>query len=843
MSLRVTAAVVIVAIVAAAPALAGPAAFGLAGYSVCGTTHLSWTPSSGAVSYSVIRSSSTVVASGLTSTSYDAAATGSFTIRAYNSSGFFTESNTISPPSLPCGTLYVLGAGGWCENGSPSAHLYWEPVANSSSWSVERDGTQIASGLASSARTYEDHAATSGTHTYTIRTTSPNTGPLDISVLNVSVPTCTAAPAAPTGASAAPACSNNTPVIHVSWNAAANAVSYRIYRNGVFFTDRDATNLQEDGTTFNDSAVTPGQSYTYVIQSVNKSGTAESGSASAMASSSSCTPPPGGFTSAASEVCSHGAPTVHVTWTVAPGATSYTVKRDNVTLQSGIPASPYDDTNVTVGQTYTYSVTAVNGGGSTTAPATNVTITACPTPPPAPTLSASTFCSQSNQPAVHLTWTGSSGATYTILRNGLSIAGPQSGTTYDDTSVATQQYTYTIRASNGSGSTDSNNVTIAVPSDACPPAAPTLSANATCSNNAPVVALLWSVSAGASSYTVLRNGASIGSMTATSYNDSNVTPGQTYTYMVRAVNAAGSADSNSAQASIPVAACDAPPGAFTLNATPFCDTTGTPVTAVRLTWTASAGATSYAVLRGGSQITTTTGTTYVDRNVSGPLQYTVRASNSIGSAQASASTNVDPNLCSGFTPTPDLAVANASAPATASPGSTIRVQYTLLNRGTAAGSSTVRVRLGDLLLASKPSPTLAPGASIADSQFITLPASLAPGTYFAFVSIDTSTARSNEIAVAPAACGANCGTLVAETASANVPVVFMLSAPPCEGATVLWSFGDGSTSTVAAATHTYAAPGTYVWSVTVSSNAQSCSASGSIVITNPPPPRPRPARH
>jgi len=842
MTLR-SAALVIVAIVAAAPALAGPAAFGLGGYRVCGTAHLSWTSSSGAVSYSVVTTGNVVLASGLNATTYDvASSSGGLLIRAYDAAGYFTESNTISPPNLPCGTNYVLGGGGYSDaGGGSSAHLYWEPVANSTSWSVERDGVQIASGLAPGTRTYDDHSVSAGSHDYKIVTSSPTTGQLDISVLGISVPSCSAPPSAPSGVTATPACSNGSALVHVTWQAGANATGYRVYRNGVFYSQPSVTN-------FDDPSVTPGQSYTYVVQSVNKSGTAESGSASA--TPASCVPPPGGFVSSATEVCSNGTPSVHVTWNAASGATSYSVSRDNVTLQSGLTGSSYDDPNVTTGQSYLYAVTAVNSGGSTVAPPTSVTINACPTPPPAPTLSASTFCS-ANKPAVHLSWTGSAGASYTILRNGLSIAGPQPRTTYDDTSVATQQYTYSIRASNGSGSSDSNSVTIAVPSDACPPAAPTLSANATCSGGAPAVALLWSAASGASSYTVLRNGASIGSMTATSYTDSNVTRGQSYTYTVRAVNAAGNADSNSAQVSIASDACATPPGAFTLSAAPFCDTTGTPVTAVRLTWTASAGATSYAILRAGSQITTTTGTTYVDRNVSGSIQYVVRASNSAGTAEAAASTTVDPNLCSGFTPKPDLAVANVTAPATASPGATIRVQYTLLNRGTAAGSSTVRVRLGtgtapsdsDLLLAAKSSPALAPGASIADSQLITLPASLPPGTYYAFVSIDTSTARGNAIAVAPAGCGAACGTLVADTAPATVPVAFMLSAPPCDGATVLWTFGDESSSAAATAAHAYAAAGTYVWSVTVSSNGQSCNASGTIVITNPPPPRSRPARH
>lgn len=840
MALRVSAALLVVVSLLAVPAFAGPGSFGLAGYTICGTTHLSWTPSSGAVSYSVVTPGGTVLASGLTSTSYDAASTGSFIIRAYNASGYFTESNTMSPPAQPCGTDYALAAGGFCNNSGSAAHLYWTPVANSASWSVERDGTQIASGLAPSTRTYDDNSAPAGTHTYTVRTSSPNTGALDISFIGASVPSCSAPPSAPTGVAAAPVCSNGSGAIHVTWNPAAGATSYRIYRNGSYYTVA--------GPSFDDPGVTPGSSYTYVVQSVNKSGTAESASASATAVT--CVPPPGGFVSRASEVCSNGTPSVHVSWDPASGATSYSVSRNNVTLQSGLTGSSYDDPNVTAGQSYTYAVTAVNSGGSTTAPPTSVTINACPTPPPAPVLSASTFCS-TNKAAVHLSWTGSAGASYTIYRNGANIAGPQSATTYDDTNVAAQQYTYYIRATNSAGSSDSNSVTIAVPSDACPPTAPTLSANATCSNGAPVVALLWSSAANATSYTVLRNGASIGSLTSTSYTDSNVTRGQSYTYTVRAVNAAGTADSNSAQVSIASDACITPPGSFTLSATPFCDTTGTPVTAVRLTWTASAGATSYTIFRAGSQVTTTTGTTYVDRNVSGPIQYTVRATNAAGSTDASANTNVDPNLCSSFTPKPDLAVANVSAPSTASPGATIRVQYTLLNRGTASGSSLVRIRLGtgttpstsDVLLSSKTSPVLAPGASLADSELVTLPASLAAGTYYLFVSIDDSTSRSNAVAVAAASCGANCGALVADTAPANVSVAFLLSTPPCDGASVIWSFGDNATSTTPVAAHVYTAPGTYVWSVTVSNNGQNCTATGTIVITNPPPPRPRPARH
>ena len=847
MALRLSAAMVIgVLVVAAVPAFAGPAAFGLTAIQSCNadgsnlTVSLSWSNASGAVSYSVLRAN-TVIASGLTSNSYNdtpaSYGTWTYVVRAYNASGFFTDSNSFSINNNPSSCINPqLTAVGYCSGTTSAAHFQWSLSGNSSDFTVQRDGTQIDT-IPGSSRTYDDRPAPPGTHTY-VFTANPN---FTMTFNNVSVPSCGSAPTAATDATAHAICVNARVVVQVDWTPSPNATTYRIYRGSTFVGTSGSNTFQELDV--------PAGQYTYYVQSVNKAGTAETGGIPVTVGANVCTPP-GGFTATASQVCSSGNPSVHLSWTASSGASSYTVTRDGLPLQTGITGTSYDDPNVSAGQSRTYTVTAVNSGGSTNAPPVTINITTCVTPPPPPVLSASTFCS-SNKGAVHLSWTGSAGASYTIYRNGQLYAGPTPNTTYDDTSVSAQQYTYYVHAANNGGGSDSNSVTIAVPSDACPPAAPALSANATCSNGAPVVALLWSSANGATSYTILRNGASIGSLTSTSYSDSNVTRGQSYTYVVRAVNAAGTADSNGAQVTIASDACITPPGSFTLTATPFCDTTSTPVTAVRLTWTASAAAASYTILRGGLQLTTTTAMTYVDRNVSGPVSYTVRASNSVGTAEASADANVDPNLCTSFTPKPNLSVTNVSVPSSAAPGATIRVQYTLLNTGTASGSGTVRVILGtgpqpsahDPLLASHTSGVLAPGASIPASDTVRLPSSLDPGTYFVFVTIENSTARSDPIAIAPASCGASCGTLVAETAAVNVPVVFMLSAPPCDGATVLWTFGDETSSATATTSHTYTTPGSYVWSVSVTSSGQSCNASGTIVITKPPPPRRRPVQH
>jgi poly(3-hydroxybutyrate) depolymerase len=86
------------------------------------------------------------------------------------------------------------------------------------------------------------------------------------------------------------------------------------------------------------------------------------------------------------------------------------------------------------------------------------------------------------------------------------------------------------------------------------PAAPTgLTVSATTSTS---ISLSWSASSSATSYSVFRNGVSIGSSSSTSYVDSGLNPSTTYSYYVEAVNSAGSSApsatvSGTTQSSVP----------------------------------------------------------------------------------------------------------------------------------------------------------------------------------------------------------------------------------------------------------------------------------------------------
>ena len=138
------------------------------------------------------------------------------------------------------------------------------------------------------------------------------------------------------------------------------------------------------------------------------------------------------------------------------------------------------------------------------------------------------------------------------------------------------------------------------------------------------VALTWTAGTGAASYNVKRATVTggpyttIGSATATSYTDSTVTNGTTYYYVVSSVNTAGeSANSNQASATPQLAIPAAPTGVSAVGGN----------AQVAVSWSASAGATSYNVKRatvtGGpyTTVASPTTTSFTDTSVTNGTTY------------------------------------------------------------------------------------------------------------------------------------------------------------------------------------------------------------------------------
>jgi N-acetylmuramoyl-L-alanine amidase len=110
--------------------------------------------------------------------------------------------------------------------------------------------------------------------------------------------------------------------------------------------------------------------------------------------------------------------------------------------------------------------------------------------------------------------------------------------------------------------------------------------------------LNWTASAGATSYTIYRNGVSYASgITGTQYINTAVTGGTTYTYYVRAVNGSGNTNNSNGTLSAATLVCNAAPGTFTIAAAATCSGTQS---AINVTWTTSANATSYDLYRNGN---------------------------------------------------------------------------------------------------------------------------------------------------------------------------------------------------------------------------------------------------
>ena len=268
------------------------------------------------------------------------------------------------------------------------------------------------------------------------------------------------------------------------------------------------------------------------------------------------------------------------------------------------------------------------------------------TPPPAPTNLVAT----AGNAQVGLTWSASSGATsYNVQRSTTSggpyatIASPTT-TSYTDTAVTNgTTYYYVVSAVNTAGQSANSSQVSATPQLAIPPVPTNVVATA---GNAQV-GLSWSASSGATSYNVKRSTTSGGPYTSiatpstTSYTDTGVTNGTTYYYVVAAVNTAGQSANSSQVSATPQVGI--PPVPTNLVATAGNAQVG-------LSWSASSGATSYNVQRsttsGGPYTTigSPTTTSYTDTGVTNgtTYYYVVAAVNTAGQSANSSQVSATP---------------------------------------------------------------------------------------------------------------------------------------------------------------------------------------------------------
>ncbi|WP_306610744.1 glycoside hydrolase family 6 protein [Streptomyces lunaelactis] len=160
------------------------------------------------------------------------------------------------------------------------------------------------------------------------------------------------------------------------------------------------------------------------------------------------------------------------------------------------------------------------------------------------------------------------------------------------------------------------------------------------------VALSWTASSddtAVTGYDIYRGGVKAGTSVSASFTDTGLSAGTTYTYTVKARDAAGNISAGSA----PLSATTETGGGSDTTAPSVpggLNTTGKTTSSVTLSWTASSdntggsGIAGYQVFRNGVQVATPTGTTYTDTGLSAgtTYTYTVKARDVAGNISAAS---------------------------------------------------------------------------------------------------------------------------------------------------------------------------------------------------------------
>ncbi|WP_395059360.1 N-acetylmuramoyl-L-alanine amidase [Flavobacterium sp.] len=264
-------------------------------------------------------------------------------------------------------------------------------------------------------------------------------------------------------------------------------------------------------------------------------------------------PAPGSFSLIVTPSCNNITSQVNLTWTASTNTTSYDIYRNGVLWDTNITATTYvNTTNVVAGTTYSYSIKAKNTTSTQTGNSNgtlSVTAINCALPG-AFTLTVTPECNVSATSQNKLTWTTSANATaYDIYRNGVLYDSDIVGNQYINSYLITggTTYTYSVKAKNTIGKTSNSNGILSVVAISCIPGAFTVTAFADCSGTTSRINLTWTVSAGATSYDIYRNGNLYASdVTGTQFlNTYLIISGTTYTYSMVAKNSVGTvANSN-----------------------------------------------------------------------------------------------------------------------------------------------------------------------------------------------------------------------------------------------------------------------------------------------------------
>ena len=344
-----------------------------------GRPTLKWNAVTGAAKYEVYRARSkdgdyikysTVTGTSYTNTSYiENGNTYYYRVRALGSDG------TAGPDSTPVSVTYKAPFGAPLVTGSKDSQgrpaLKWDKVTDAAKYEVYRarskDGTySLMSTQSATGYTNTSYLANGTTYYYKVRALKANgTASAYSSVVTITygtVPT----PAAPAMRSA----KADSAGITVSWDTAANAVTYNVYRTVDAGSSWTQVASSVKGSSYKDTTVKKGVKYGYKVRGVAADGKTlgpmSPTGVTAKVTAASTTPAYVKLTSA-----KRVAGGIQLTWESAADAKTYNVYRkvDGASgwtlLASSVSGTTYKDTSGRSGTTYAYTVRGVAADGKT----------------------------------------------------------------------------------------------------------------------------------------------------------------------------------------------------------------------------------------------------------------------------------------------------------------------------------------------------------------------------------------------------------------------------------------------------------------------------------------------
>ncbi|HVW23597.1 MAG TPA: Ig-like domain-containing protein [Candidatus Saccharimonadales bacterium] len=246
---------------------------------------------------------------------------------------------------------------------------------------------------------------------------------------------------------------------------------------------------------------------------------------------------------------------------------------------------------------------------------------------------------------IDISWDASTDDTavagYHVFRDGVQV-GTVASPSYSDTALnPNTNYSYTVSAFDAvpNESSQSSALATATLADTSPPSVPT-NVHQT-GQTTSTITVAWNAASdnvGVTAYDIYRNGSLIRSQAGTSYTDSGLAVFATYSYTVRARDAAGNA-SNLSSALFASTAQDTAPPSVPDN----IHETGSTVSSVSLAWndsTDDVGVAGYHIYRNGSLIATQGGTIFTDTglSVNSDYSYTISAFDAAANTSAQSAT-------------------------------------------------------------------------------------------------------------------------------------------------------------------------------------------------------------